>query len=104
MTRLDETALKALAGKVAEDLPELLADGFYAFEPLVNEQAEELVAANSKRVKKWLKKRAEEWVKAKAAELGVEVLMREDTRALAEALAEELPGPFVEEFSDRIVM
>lgn len=99
MSRLEETALEALAGEVAEKLPELLAEmlGDSALSPekvilleeflaeaLAEEETETLseidkalgMAApqtEKERVKGWLKKRAEEWVKDLAAALAAEL-------------------------------
>lgn len=55
MSRLEETALEALAGKVAEELPEQLAEalGCSGLSPEVVDQAEELIATEKKRVKGW---------------------------------------------------
>ena len=105
---LEETALEALAGEVAEKLPELLSEMLgdspllpevadileeYLAEALAEEEAEALsdiskalggaeALTEKERVKGWLKKRAEEWVKDRAADLADE---------LAWVLSDELP-------------
>lgn len=174
MSRLEETALEALAGEVAEELPKQLAEavGDSALFPEVVDLLEEFLAealaeeeplseidkalgeafgeaTPGMRVKGWLKKRAEEWVKDRAADraeglsdelswvlsdelpddgscetlrgmltekervkgmegltekLAMKLAVEELTEngepvALAEELAEKLPGPFVEEFA-----
>ena len=170
MSRLEETALEALAGEVAEELPKQLAEavGDSALFPEVVDLLEEFLAealaeaeevdeitealgmeTDKARVKGWLKKRAEEWVKDRAAVLAEELadelswvlsdelpddgscetlrdMLTEKERVKgmeglteklamklaveeltengdpveeARALAEELPGPFVEEFA-----
>ena len=112
MSRLEETALEALAGEVAEELPEQLAESVgdsallpevadileeYLAEALAAEEAEALSdidkaleeaspRTEKERVKGWLKKRAEEWVKDLAADLAAEL-----ADELAWVLSDELP-------------
>ena len=174
MSRLEETALEALAGEVAEELPkpltEMVGDSARALYPddpevaihleeflaeaLAEEEPEDEISlaigprTDKQRVMGWLKKRAEKWVKDLAAEhaaelanelawvlsdelpddgscetlrgmltekerlkgidglaeklamkLAVENLTEMNPGALAEELAENLPRPFMEEFS-----
>ena len=98
MSRLEETALKTLAGDVAEELPERIAEELPARLGYLAEVLSEISQAHREGsagkvtpelwgVKGWLKKRAEKWVKDRAA-------------ALAEELADELAWVLSDELPD----